>query len=242
MIYQSDLYLFLSCSFITEVKPEGVTNSPNTTERTDDIFSSTKNQDMAEDCTLMENTQGDESSQDMMDCGSVGGVNESGTPGNRSNTAQTHYSNGQKTKRSSSPGPHPVKASCVAPKQSDKSIIKGANTHCDVDMHSPESPISKAVLVNSSLDKGQFGAAYELDSIFTESQVMESQPLVEDCDSECSSKDKAPLDAMRKKDAEVLDCSGTCEMMSQEFSESQSAKIVERYYIPLIFFFIGNNR
>lgn len=231
--------MFLSCSLITEVKPEGVTNdSPNTTERKDDIFSRTKNQDMAEDCTLTENTQGDESSQDMMDCGSVGGLNESVTPGNRSSTAQTHYSNGQKTKRSNSPGPHPVKASCVAPNQSAKSILKGANTHCEVDMQSPDSPISKGVLVNSSLDKDQYGATYELDSSFTESQVMESQPFGEDCDSECSSKDKAPLDAMGKEDAEVSDCSGTCEMMSQEFSESQSAEIVERYCIPSVHIFL----
>lgn len=186
---------------------------------------------MAEDCTLTENTQGDESSQDTMDCGSVGGPSESVTPGNRSNTTQTHYSNGQKTKRSSSPGPHPVKASCVAPNQSSKSITKSANTHCDVDMQSPDSPISKGVLVNSSLDMDQCGATYGLESIFTESQVMESQPLVQDCDSECSSKGKAPLDAMGKEDAEVLDCSGTCEMMSQEFSESQSDENVERYYI-----------
>lgn len=192
---------------------------------------------MAEDCTLTENAQGDESSQDMMDCGSVGGLNESVTPGNKSNTAQTHSSNGQKTKRSSSPGPHPVKASCVAPNQSAKSITKGANTHCDVDMQSPDSPISKGVLVNSSLDKDQCGATYELDSSFMESQVMESQPLVQDSDSECSSKDKAPRYAMEKKEAAVSDCSGTCEMMSQEFSESHLAEIVERYYISLVLLF-----
>lgn len=223
---------------ITEVKPEGVTNdSPTTTESKEDIFSRTKNQDMAEDCTLAEDMQGDESSQDMMDCGSVGGLNESVTPGNRSNAAQTNYSNGQKTKRSSSPGPHPVKASCVAPNQSAKSIIKGANTHREVDMQSPDSPVSKGAHDNSSLDDDQYGETFALDSIFTESQVMESQPIVEDCDSGCSSKDKAQLDAMRKKDAEVSNCSGTCEMMSQEFSESQSAEIVERYYIPSVHIF-----
>lgn len=203
-------------------------DSPNTAERKDEIFPSSKNQDMAEYCTLTENTQGDESSQDMMDCGSVGGLNESMTPGNKSNIAQAHYSNGQKTKRSTSPGPHPVKASCVAPNQSAKSIIKGANTHCEVDMQSPDSPTTKGLLADSSLDNNQYDTTYGLDSIFTESQVMESLPLVEDCDSECLSKDKAPLDAMGKEDVETSDCSGTCEMMSQEFSESQSAEIVKR--------------
>ncbi|XP_075874601.1 poly(ADP-ribose) glycohydrolase [Nelusetta ayraudi] len=217
-------------SLITEVKPEDVTdNFPNTTERKDEIFSRTKNQDMAEDCTLTENTQVDESSQDTMDCGSVGGLNESVTPGNRSNTA--HCSNGQKTKRSSSPGPHPVKASCVAPNQPAKSTMKGANTHCEVDMQSPDSPLSKGMLVNSSPDKDQYGATCGLDSSFTESQVMESQPLVQDCDSECSSKDKAPLDAMGRGDAEVSDCSSTCEMMSQDFSESQSGGISESVWL-----------
>lgn len=199
-------------------------DSPNTTERKDDMFSTTKNQDMAEDCTLTETTQGDESSQDMMDCGS-----ESVTPGHKGTTAQTHYSNGQKTKRSSSPGPHPVKTSCVAPNQSAESITKGANPHCEVDMQNPDSPVSK---VDSSLGSDQYDTTYGLDSFFSESRVMESLPLVEDCDSECSSKDKAPLDAMGKEGAEVSDCSAICEMMSQELSESQPAEIAERYYIP----------
>lgn len=238
---RQSLFLFLLCSLITEVKPEDVTdNFPNTTERKDEIFSRTKNQDMAEDCTLTENTQVDESSQDAMDCGSVGGLNESVTPGNRSNTA--HCSNGQKTKRSSSPGPHPVKASCVAPNQPAKSTIKGANTHCEVDMQSPDSPLSKGMLVNSSPDKDQYGATCGLDSSFTESQVMESQPLVQDCDSECSSKDKAPPDAMGRGDAEVSDCSSTCEMMSQDFSESQSGGTSERYPSSSYYLLVIMNR
>lgn len=219
-----ETFVCFSCSSMNEIQPEGVTNeSPTATERKDDLFSGSKNQDMAEDCTQTESTQGDESSQDMMDCGSVGGLNESVTPGNKSNTAQTHYSNGQKTKRSSSPGPHPVKASCVAPNQSDKSITKCANTHCDVDMQSPDSLNSKGVPVSSSLDKDQFGAMYALDCSLMESQVMESQLL--DTDSECSSKDKTPRDDMGKEEAEASDCSGTCEMMSQEVSD----ETVERY-------------
>lgn len=223
------LFLFLSCSLITTVKPEDVTNEfTNTAGRKDEIFSRPKHQDIAEDCTLPENTQGEESSQEAMDCASIGGLNESVTPGNKSNTAQTHYSNGQKTKRSSSPGPHPVKASCVAPNQSAKSITKCTNVHSEVDMQGPDSPVPQGVLVSSSPDRDQDGATSGLDSSFSESQVMESQPLVQDCDSECLPKDKAHLDAMGREDTEASDCSGTCEMMSQDFSESQSGTIFER--------------
>lgn len=224
------LSLSFFCSLISEVKPEA-------TENKDEIFSRTKNQDMAEDCTLAENTQVDESSQDTMDCGSVGGLNESATAGNRSNTA--HYSNGQKTKRSSSPGPHPVKASCVTPDQPAKTTAKGAKAHCEVDMQSPDSPLSKGALVNSSPDEDQYDTICGLDSLFTESQVMDSQPFVQDCDSECSSKDKAHLDAMGRGDAEASDCSGTCEMMSQDFSDSQSSAKSERYDIPQLILCIG---
>lgn len=206
-------------------------DAPNTIDRKDEIFCRAKNQDAAEDCMLTDNAQSDESSQELMDCGSVGGLNESVTVGNRSNAAETHYSNGQKSKRSSSPGPHPVKATCVAPNQSAKSIKKGVDTHCEVEMQSPESPIAKNTLVNNSPDKYQDGATCGMDSSFTKDQVMGSQPLFQNSDSECLAKDKVHLDAMGKEDAEVSECSGTFDMMSQDFTESQSGAIFERYYV-----------
>lgn len=220
-----------------EFKPEDVKNDDpksNLTDGKDEVFCRAKQHDTTKDCALTENTQGDASSQKSMDCGSAGGPDESVIAGSRSNAAQTHFSNGQKSKRSSSPGPHPVKTTCVAAHSPNPKLIlchsnsprKGVSTPSDVEMLSPDSPISKTMLVNSYSDKDHDGSTCTED--FAKAQVMESQPFVRDSDSGCSAKDRVHLVAMGTEDAEIAECSGSSDM-SQELIGSQSGAIFERY-------------
>uniref|UniRef100_A0A671Y427 poly(ADP-ribose) glycohydrolase n=1 Tax=Sparus aurata TaxID=8175 RepID=A0A671Y427_SPAAU len=146
----------------------------------------------------MDNTQDEAASQKSMDCGSAGGLDESALQGSQSDTAQTHCSNGQKSKRSSSPGPHPVKTTCVAAHSPNPKFIlplsnsprKVVSAASDVEMLSPDSPVSKTLLVNNLADEGHDGSGCAEDSGFAKAQVMESQQFVKDSDSGCFTKDR----------------------------------------------------
>ncbi|XP_023261540.1 poly(ADP-ribose) glycohydrolase-like [Seriola lalandi dorsalis] len=224
-------------SVTAEVKPDGVKNDvPQTKlpDGKDELFCGPQKYDTAKDSVPTENTQDDIASQNSMDCGSAGGLDESGLAGSRSNTAQTHCSNGQKSKRPSSPGPHPVKTTCVgAHSQNPKltlclsiSPMKGGSTPSDVEMLSPDSPICKTMLINNSADKDHGGSACADDSGFAKAQVVESQQFVNDSDSGSSAKERAHLVAMGTEDAEVAECSGSSNM-SQDLLRSQTGAIFE---------------
>ncbi|XP_068184210.1 poly(ADP-ribose) glycohydrolase isoform X2 [Antennarius striatus] len=187
----------------------------------------------------MENTQEDIASQKSMDCGSAGELDESLLADCRTNSFQTHCSNGQKSKRSSSPGPLPVKATCVAapclnPKLSlhlRNSPRKDAGVPGDVEMLSPDSPVSKSMLINS-IDKDYDGSACEEDYGAANAQVVESQQSVKDSDSGCSAKDTVHSGAICPKDAEIAECSGSSKM-TQDLIEGQSSGIYESISLAL---------
>lgn len=238
LLTRAHLILF-SFSVTPEVKPEGVKNDvpkTNLTDGKDELLSEPEKYDITKDSVLTENTQDDVASQNLMDCASAGGLDDSVLTGSRINTAQTHCSNGQKSKRSSSPGPHPVKTTCVAahspnPKLTlclSNSPMKGVSTPSDVEMLSPDSPICKTVLVNSSADKDHDSSACTEDSGFAKAQITESQQFVKDSDSGSSAKDRVHLVAMGTEDAEVAECSGSSDM-SQGLIGSQSGAHFERY-------------
>lgn len=216
-----------------EVKPEDVKNP---TDVKDEVLCAAKQPDTVKDCSQTENTAVDESSQKLMDCGSASGPDESVIAGSRSNTAQIHISNGQKCRRSSSPSPHPVKTTCVTTHSPNPKLIlclsnsprKGVSTPSDVEMLSPDSPVSKTVLVNNYSDKDHDGSTCVEDTSFAKAQVMESQPLVKDSDSGCSAKDRGHLVAMGTEDAEIAECSDSSEMR-QDLIGRQSGAFFERY-------------
>lgn len=227
----------LFCFSVTsEVKPEGVKNDvtkSNLTDGKDELFCGPEKYDTTKDCVLTENKQDDVASQNSMDCASAGGLDETVLAGSRSHTAQTHCSNGQKSKRSSSPGPHPVKTTCVAAHPPNLPTLclsssprKGVSTPSDVEMLSPDSPISKTMLGNNSADKDHDSSGYAKDSAFANAQVMESQ-FVKDSNSGCSAKERVHRAAMGTEDAEKAECSGSSDM-SQDFTGSQSGAIFER--------------
>ncbi|XP_070834149.1 poly(ADP-ribose) glycohydrolase isoform X1 [Chaetodon trifascialis] len=224
-------------SVTAEVKPEDVKNDvpkTNLTDGKEELFCGVEKHDTSKDCMLTENRQHDAASQKLMDCGSAGGLDECVLSGSRSNAAQTHCSNGQKSKRSISPGPHPVKTTCFSAHSPNPKLIlclsnsprKGVSTPSDVEMLSPDSPIPKTMLVNNSTDKDHDGSACLEDSGFLKAQVMESQQFVKDSDSGCSAKDRVHLVAMGTEDAEIAECSGSSDM-SQDLIGSQSDAIFE---------------
>ncbi|XP_054455815.1 poly(ADP-ribose) glycohydrolase [Anoplopoma fimbria] len=215
-------------SVTSEVKPEEVKNDvPKTNfEQTDgkDECGPQKN-DTTKDCALMESMQDDAASQTSVDCGSAGGLDESVLADSSSDTALTLCSNGQKSKRSSSPGYHPVKTTCVAAHSSNPKLTlslsnsprKGVSTPTsDVEMLSPDSPICKTTFGNSSADKDHDGSACAEDS----------QQFVKYSNSGCSAKEKVHLVAMGSEDAEKAEYSGSSDM-SQDLIGSQSGALFE---------------
>lgn len=220
-----------------EVKPDDVQNDVPKTDLTDgkDDLSPEKH-DATKECVLTENTQDDAASQKSMDCAPAGELDESVVAGSRSYTAQTHCSNGEKSKRSSSPDPPPVKTTCVAAHSPNPKLTlclsysprMGVNTPSDVEMLSPDSPICKTMLVNNSADKDHDGSACAEDSGVAKAQVMDSQQFVKDSDSGCSAKDRVHQVAMGAEDAAIAECSGSSDM-SQDLIGSQSGAISERY-------------
>ena len=226
-------------SLTSEVKPQDVENDvpkANLTDGKDEVFFGAEKHDTTKDCALMDNTQDEAASQKSMDCGSAGGLDESALAGSQSNTAQTHCSNGQNSKRSSSPGPHPVKTTCVAshspnPKFNlplNNSPIKNVSAASDVEMLSPDSPVSKTMLANNLADEDHDGSGCAEDSGFAKAQVMESQQFVKDSDSGCFTKDRVHLGTTGTEDAEIAECSGSSDV-SQDLTGRQSDSLLERY-------------
>ncbi|KAM9809269.1 poly(ADP-ribose) glycohydrolase [Syngnathus typhle] len=104
-------------------------------------------------------SRADTASQTLMDCGSLSGFSNPSLASIRSSPALAQCSsNGQKSKRLSSPGPHPVKTTCVVHSPNPKpaccaSPRKGPSSN-DVEMPSPNSPVGKTLLTNNSAGDG----------------------------------------------------------------------------------------
>lgn len=194
--------------------------------------------DTTKDCVLTENTQEDVASQNLMDCGP--GLEESVPHGSKNDAANTHCSNEQKSKRPSSPGPHPVKETCVTANSPNLKLTlclsgspkKGVNTPSDVEMLSPDSPDCKILPINNAADKDCDGSACGEDSDFAKAQVKESQQSLKDSDPECLAKERVNVVAMGTQDSEVAECSVSSDM-SQDVTDSQSGGICESVSLTL---------
>lgn len=217
-------------SVTAEVTPEGVTNDVPKTDSTDvkdELFCGPKKNDPTKDCALMENMQEDSASQTSVDCGSASGLDPPDLGGSGSDTALTDCYNGPISKRSSSPGCHPVETTCVAAHSSNPKLTlclsdsprKGVSTPTsDVEMLSPDNPICKTVVVNSSADNDHDGSA----------GAENSPQFVKHSDSE----EKVQLVVMENEDTEKAEDSGSSDM-SQELIGSQSDAPFERISFAL---------
>lgn len=211
---------FLSSSLAADIRPEdlkdGVPNT-NVIDKKDEDLCVAKTRDISKDCTQTGSTQGVSSSQQLMDCGSVRGLEQSDSTSDKNNLAETQFSNGQKSKRPSSSGPQPTKATCVPADSSNPKLIlclnnsprKDVSTPIDVEMLSPTSPVSKTTFINCS-DKDQDCTTCEQDSSFAMSQEMDSQHFHRDDNSGCSAKDGVQQVATETEDAEIAECRGAC--------------------------------
>ncbi|XP_069548795.1 poly(ADP-ribose) glycohydrolase [Brachyistius frenatus] len=224
-------------SLTAEDKPEDLkTDVPQTnqTDGKDELLCEAQISDTAKDCVLTENTHDDIASQNSIDCGSAGELDESDLAGSKSNTAQTHCTNGQKSKRPSSPGPHPVKTTCVAAHSANPKLTlcpsispsKVVSVPSDVEMLSPDSPVCKTMTINNCADKEYDGSASAEDSACAKAQVVEHQQTVKDSESGSSTKERVQLVAMGTEDAETAEC-------SRSSNESQSGAILKSVSVAL---------
>nr|XP_057920856.1 poly(ADP-ribose) glycohydrolase isoform X1 [Doryrhamphus excisus] len=144
---------------------------------------------------------------------------ESGFSGMRSSPAPTHCSNGQKSKRPTSPGPHPVKTTCVAVHSHNPTCClspkKAPGPSNDVEMQSPDSPGAKMPLVTNSADGHGDATNAGVDECgFADAQGDRS-------DAGSLANKRAPRVSMGTGDAITADCSEASEM-SQDFMQSAS--------------------
>uniref|UniRef100_A0A3B4ZHE5 poly(ADP-ribose) glycohydrolase n=1 Tax=Stegastes partitus TaxID=144197 RepID=A0A3B4ZHE5_9TELE len=214
------------CSLTSEVEPEetkDIVPQTDLTDGKDEVLCEPQISDLTKDCVLTENTH--DASQNSMDCGSASEPDESVLAGSKSNTAQSHCSNGQKSKRPSLPGPQPVKTTCVAahspnPKLTlclSNSPSKVVNTPSDVEMLSPDSPVSKTTSINNSADKDFDGSTCAEDSGFAKAQVMGSLQIVKDSDPGSLSKERVNPVAVGTEDAEIADDSSALHNMDKRW-------------------------
>lgn len=203
-----------SQSVTPEVKSEDVKSGApktNLSDGEDELFSRPQKSDTTKDVVLTEDTQDDIVSLHSMDVGSAGGLDESDPAGSRSNTAQTHCSNGQKSKRPSSPGPHRVKATCVDGNvtqplclTNSNSPMKDASISSDVEMLSPDS--QQPMVTSSSSEKvHDSSVCSEISGI---AKAQESHGFVNDCESGGLAQERAHQVAVGTGDAEIAECSG----------------------------------
>ena len=200
----------------------------------DELFCAPQMSDNTEDHVPADNAPDSLASQTSMGCWSTGEGSESVITDSRSYAAQTHGSNGQKTP--SSPGPQPVKTTCIGQATDPKlnlclgnSPRKVISTPSDVDMPSPDSSLCKATVIKNSVDKGDDGSTCAEDSVFVKTQAVESQQPVKHCDSGSSAKERVHPVSMVTEDTERVECSGSSNM-SKDFIESQSDPMFKRYF------------
>lgn len=221
------VFSFLLFSVAADIKPEGLKDgvpNKNLIDKKDEDLCGAKIRDISKDCAQTGSTQGVPSFQPLMDCGSAVGLEQSDTTSDK-NLAEPQFSNGQKSKRPSSPGPQPTKATCVAADSSNPKLIlclnnsprKDVSTPSDVEMLSPTSPVSKSTFINCS-DKDQDCTTCEQDCSFAMSQEVDSQHFHRDNNSGCAAKD-----GVRQVATETEESRGAC-----GFIESPSFANFER--------------
>lgn len=200
----------------------------NLLDKKDKDFCGTKTRDISQDSAQTGSKQGESSSQELMDCSSAGGLEQSDSTSEKNNLTETQFSNGQKSKRPSSPVPQPAKATCVAADSSNPKLTlclkssprKDVSTPSDVEILSPTSPVSKLTTINSS-DRDRDCTTFQQDSSFV-SQEVDSQHLNRNNNSGCSAKDGVQQVATETEDAEIADSMGACGVLkSPSFSNTE---------------------
>ncbi|KAM9365379.1 poly(ADP-ribose) glycohydrolase isoform 1-T4 [Pholidichthys leucotaenia] len=204
---------------------DGKNDAPETSPNDGKLEREAQMSDLTKGCVAVENAHVDLACQNSADCGSAGRVDETCLGDSRRKGVQAECSNGQKSKRPGSPGPHPVKSTCVAANaNSELTLCLSSNpskaVSSDIEMPSPNSPVCKDMLSSNAADKDYDGSTSAEDFAFTKAHVMGRQKIVKNSDWESSGKEKRHPAAMGTEDAEMLECSGSSNI-SQDAIENQ---------------------
>ncbi|CAN9499769.1 unnamed protein product [Ophioblennius macclurei] len=213
-------------SVTAELKPEETMPDVTKTSQTDEkeMLSESQLSDSTKDSAPTESMCDEVASQTSMDCGSASELDDSVLVCDRSKPALTLCSNGQKSKSPSSPSSHHDKTTSVAstPKLTVcLSPKKEENMLSEVEMLSPDNTI-----INHCEDKDCDGSNPTDDSGSAKAQVKESQQTLKDFHPGSLTEDKVHLDAIRSKDSEIAECSGSSNMR-QDLLNSQSTALLE---------------
>lgn len=220
-------FLFLH-SFADEVKPEEKSNDASQTNENVDLFSAPHMSNKTKDHTPTEDMPDSLDSQNSMDYEPSHELDESVLADNKSNSALTPSSNGQKSRRPESPGLHPAKTTCVGacPENPERKLClkvghrKVEGILSDVKVLSPDSPVCKITVSNNS-DMCDGGSPCTEDSDFEKAQAVESLQVVKDSDSENLAKGRVHSDINAEDEDEQMECSSSFNM-SQNLKENQS--------------------
>ncbi|XP_015254109.1 PREDICTED: poly(ADP-ribose) glycohydrolase-like [Cyprinodon variegatus] len=191
-------------SLTVEQRPEGISEDVQQKDAQGELQISNQTKDFVESEGFPDGL----ACQNSADCESAGEVDESVPAESRSNRA--HSSNGQKTRRPSSPGPHgPPKPKLTLCLSNSPGKISG--TPSDVEMLSPDSPVCVTISNNTELCDGR-GVCVE-DSGFAKEPGKKSQQVVKVSDCGSLTQEKA---CIGDEDVEMGECSGSSKM-SQDF-------------------------
>ncbi|XP_013860568.1 poly(ADP-ribose) glycohydrolase [Austrofundulus limnaeus] len=226
-------------SLTDEVKPEEKSNDASQTNENVGL-SAPPMSNTTKDPTPTEDMPSSLDSQNSMDCEPSHQPDESVLADNKSNAAVTPSSNGQKSRRPESPGPHPGKTTCVGacpenPKL--KLCLKVGHRKVegildDEKVPSPDSPVCKTTFSNNSAVTCEGGSPCTEDSGFEKSRVVESQQAVNDSDSEKLAKGRVHPDINAEDEDEQMECS-TSSNMSQDLKENQSDASFRGVSLPM---------
>ncbi|XP_028983377.1 poly(ADP-ribose) glycohydrolase [Betta splendens] len=192
-------------SGVAEVMPDDVANVDLSTSSTDGYFGCQKC-DNTKHFMQSENMQDDKASPTSMDCGSASELDEADLGGNGKNAAQMHCSNGQKSRRPSSPGRHPVKKNDFerpSPNPEPTLCLSAATSSSasnDMEMlTSPDGSSCKINLMNNTADREHL----------EESGFAKFRPeFVVSSDSGSLAKDTCHMGTYMDPNNEIMECSG----------------------------------
>ncbi|XP_017287356.1 poly(ADP-ribose) glycohydrolase [Kryptolebias marmoratus] len=216
-------------SVADEVQSEDVNNDASQTAENVDLFCAPQMSNSTKDNAPTEDVPDSLASQNSMNCEPA--LDDVVVADSKSDSTLTPSANGQKSKRPTSPGPHPVKTTCLGACSADPKLTlclnvsprKVEGTPSDVEMLSPDSPVCKTTFSSNSAAICDGGGTCAEDSGFAQTQVMESQQVVKDFESGGSAKGTVhPITVSTEDDdVEIVDGSGSSNV-SQDRRENQS--------------------
>lgn len=208
-------------SFAHEVKPEEKSNDASQTKENVDLSSAPQMSNTTKDQTTTQDMPDSFDSQTSMDCEPSHEPDESVFADNKSNLAVNPSSNEQNFWKPESLSPHPGKTTCAGacPENPKRKLCLKVGHRKVEGILSPDSQACKTTFSNKSADTCDSGSPCTEDYGFDKAQVVESQQVVKDSDSENLAKGRVHSD-INDEDEQME--SNTSSNVSQDLQENQS--------------------